>query len=166
MANEPAAPAADQRAASDPLKNAESDKRMDAFKASPDPWTEAAKMPYGGDRTHASGLQTLIYDADPSQYPALEKKLIATLTGADSTDCGREFACRMLRLIGSAAAVPELAKLLAVEKTSDMARYALESIPGAEVDAALKAALEKLTGRTREGLAGTIAARAAVGGAS
>ncbi len=156
-----AAQAQDKRAASDPLKNADADKRMDEFKKSPDPWAEVAKMEFGGDRTFASGLQTLIFDADPSQYPALEKKVLVLL---DGTDAARDFACRMLSVIGSAAAVPALAPLLETAKTSDVARYALENIPGAEVDAALKATLSKLSGPARDGLAGTIAARATFGG--
>ena len=155
---------ADQRAASDPLKNLPPDARMDDFKKSPDPWVEVAAMTYGSDRTHASGLQTLIYDADPSQYPALEKKLLDVLGSKGCTDVARDFACRMLRLIGSSASLPALAALLADGTTSDMARYALENIPGADVDAALQAALPKLTGRARDGLAGTIAARAALSG--
>jgi hypothetical protein len=156
-----AAQAQDKRASSDPLKNADADKRMDEFKKSPDPWKEVAKMEFGGDRTFASGLQTLIFDADPSQYPALEKKVLAILADAGCTAAARDFACRMLSVIGSAAAVPALAPLLENAKTSDVARYALENIPGAEVDAALQAALSKLSGPARDGLAGTIAARAA-----
>ncbi len=156
-----AARAQDKRASSDPLKYADADKRMDEFKKSPDPWTEAAAMEFGGDRTFASGLQTLIFDADPSQYPALEKKVLGILKDAGCTDAARDFACRMLALIGSAASVPVLAPLLEGAKTSDVARYALENIPGAEVDAALQAALPKLSGPARDGLAGTIAARAA-----
>lgn len=153
-----AAGAQDQRAASDPLKGAAADRRMEAFKKSPDPWAETAAMEFGGDRTFASGIQTLIFDADPSQYPALEKKLLGLLAG---TDAARDFACRMLALIGSAQSVPALARLLEDPKTSDIARYALENIPGPEVDAALQAALPKLSGAARQGLEGTIAARAA-----
>jgi hypothetical protein len=156
-----AAQAQDKRAASDPLKGADADKRMDEFKKSPDPWKEVAKMEFGGDRTFASGLQTLIFDADPSQYPALEKKVLGILQDAGCTDAARDFACRMLGLIGSAQAVPVLSPLLENVKTSDIARTALENIPGAEVDAVLQAALSKLSGPARDGLAGTIAARAA-----
>jgi hypothetical protein len=156
--------AQDRRAANDPLKNADADERMDAFKKSPDPWLEAAKMEFGGDRTYASGLQTLIFDADPGQYAALEKKVLGILKDPGCTAAGRDFACRMLALIGSAASASALAPLLGDEKTSDAARYALENIPGPEVDAVLQSALPRLSGRARDGLAGTIAARAAFGG--
>ena len=158
------APAQDKRAASDPLKNADADPRMDDFKKSPDPWQEAAKMEFGGDRTFASGLQTLIFDADPSQYPALEKKVLGILQDPACTAARRDFACRMLALIGSESALPVLVPLLQNDKTSDVARYALENIPGTAVDAALNGALSKLTGRARDGLVGTLAARAAMSG--
>lgn len=149
----------DKRAANDPLKNQEPDPRMDDFKKAPDQWKEVAKLTHGGDRSPASSLQTLIMDADPSQYPALEKKLLDVLADKNATELGLEFACRMLRLIGTPASVPALAKLLVDEKTSDFARIALQNIPGAEVDAALRAALGTLKGKVLAGLIGTISAR-------
>ena len=149
----------DKRAASDPLKNQEPDPRMDEFKKAPDQWKEVVALTYGSDRSAASSLQTLIMDADPTQYPALEKKLLTILADKAVTELGADFACRMLRLIGSAESVPALSKLLADEKTTDSARFALQNIPGAEVDAALRAALGTLKGKALAGLIGTISAR-------
>ena len=149
----------DKRAASDPLKNQEPDPRMDDFKKAPDQWKEVAKLEWGGDRTAASSLQTLIMDADVSQYPVLEKKLLDLLADSKATDIGRDFACRMLRLVGTSASVPALSKLLADEKSADSARYALQLIPGAETDAALRAALGTLHAKAKAGLIGTISAR-------
>ena len=149
----------DKRAANDPLKNQEPDPRMDEFKKAPDQWKEVVTLTHGSDRSAASSLQTLIMDADPAQYPALEKKLLAILADKAVTDVGANFACRMLRLIGSAGSVPALAKLLADEKTADDARYALQNIPGAEADAALRAALGTLKGKALAGLIGTNSAR-------
>jgi HEAT repeat protein len=68
-------------------------------------------------------------------------------------------ACRALVRIGTAAAVPVLAKLLPDEQLSDMARYALEPIPDPAVDAALRAALEQTTGRALIGVIGSLGAR-------
>lgn len=149
----------DKRAASDPLKSQEPDPRMDDFKKAPDQWKEVSKLVHGGDRSAASSLQTLIMDADPDQYPALEKKLLALLAEPGCTELGIDFSCRMLRLIGSPASVPALSKLLADEKTSDSARYALQIIPGTEADAALRSALGVLKGKAKAGLIGTISAR-------
>ena len=148
-----------KRAASDPLKNAGNSKRDAWFKASPDRWKVATVMEWGGDRSMASELSVVIMDADPSQWPAMEKKLVAVLKHESCSDPARDWACRMLRLIGSPACVPALEPLLADPKQADRARYALELIPGKEVDAALNEALGKLTGKAREGLEGTIAAR-------
>jgi len=134
---------------------------MQEFKRSPDPWADAARMKFGGDRTLASQLQTLILDADPSQYPALEKRLLDALKRPDLGDQGRDFIVRMLALIGSAASVPVLVPMLERPDTSDAARYALEMIPGPEADAALNAARARLTGAALEGLLGTLRAREA-----
>jgi len=148
----------DKRAATDPLKD-QADSRMDDFKHAPDPWKEALKMEWGGDRTAATALQTLIMDADPAQYPALEKKLLGMLEDTHCTALGLDFACRMLRLVGTAASVPQLSKLLVDEKASDAARYALQLMPGPEVNAALREAMGTLKGKARAGLIGTISAR-------
>ena len=149
----------DKRAASDPLKNQEADPRMDEFKKAPDQWKEVAKLEFGADSTAASSLQTLIMDADAEQYPVLEKKLLDLLGDEKATDLGRDFACRMLRLVGTSASVPALSKLLTDEKSADSARYALQLIPGAETDAALRAAMGTLKGKAKAGLIGTISAR-------
>jgi hypothetical protein len=151
--------AEEKRAATDPLKNAEPNPRLTEFSKSPEPWAEVARMEWGGDRTHASTIQTLIMDADVSQYPIFEKKLLAVLAEKQCPAAARDFVCRMLRLVGSSASVPALAKLLADGATADPARYALQTIPGAEVDAALRAALGTLTGKAKAGLIGTLSAR-------
>jgi len=153
-----------KRAASDPLKNANASKRDAWFKESPDRWKVATVMEWGGDRAMASELATVIMDADPSQWPAMEKKLVGVLADASCTDAARDWVCRMLRLIGSPACLPALKPLLADPKQADRARYALEMIPGKEVDAALDAALGKCSGGARKALEGTIAAREQFGG--
>jgi len=151
--------AEEKRAANDPLKNAEPNPRLTEFSKSPEPWAEVAKIEWGGDRTHASTIQTLIMDADGSQYGAFEKKLLAVLADQKCTDFARDFVCRMLKLIGTAASVPALAKLLAGAATADVARYALQAIPGAEANAALRAALGTLKGKAKAGVIGTLSAR-------
>ncbi len=160
-ASSPSRPAAEARAESDPLRSQSAGGRMQEFKRSPDPWVEAARMKFGGDRTLASQIQTLMFDADPAQYPVLEQKLLDLLGRPDLGEQGRDFIVRMLALIGSAASVPALAALLERPETSDVARYALEMIPGGEADRALEAARAHLTGAALEGLLGTLRAREA-----
>jgi len=148
-----------KRAASDPLKGMNTSKRDAWFKESPDRWKVTTVMEWGGDRSMASELEVEIIDADPSQWPGMEKKLVAVLGNGSCSDPARDWVCRMLRLIGSPACVPALKPLLADPEQADRARYALEMIPGKEVDAALQEALGKCTGNARKGIEGTIAAR-------
>jgi hypothetical protein len=152
--------AADERRAStDPLKNATPNERDQWFTASPDPWKELPKLAWGGDRTFATGLQTVIIDADPKQWPGFENKLLAVLKAPGCTDCARDFVCRMLYYIGSPRCVPELSVLLQDEKQSDRARYALQAIPGPAPEAAFLEALPILKGNAKAGLIGALGLR-------
>lgn len=148
-----------KRASSDPLKNEGASKRYSWYKTTPDRWKEVAKMDWGTDRSMASELETVIKDADTSQWPSFEKKLLKVLATINCSAASREFVCRMFRLIGSPACVPALTPMLFDPKLADQARYALETIPGTKVDAVLNAALGRLKGDAKIGLAGTIAAR-------
>ncbi len=84
---------------------------------------------------------------------AQESKLIATLK-SDAPQMAKVDACRELARVGTKQAVPVLGALLADEKLSHMARYALEAIPDPSVDTALRGALSRVRG---ERLAGVIA---------
>lgn len=87
-----------------------------------------------------------------------EAKLIAVLeSGVDMK--AKADACRRLARIGTGKAVPALAALLADEKLSHMARYALEPIRDPAADAALRGALDDLTGQVRIGVIGSIGMR-------
>jgi len=68
-------------------------------------------------------------------------------------------ACRKLARLGTADAVPTLAAMLADEKLSHMARYALEPIDSPAVDDALRDALGKLKGLQLVGVIGSIGLR-------
>ena len=69
--------------------------------------------------------------------PEKEKEQLAILK-SDAPAGEKALACKRLAIDGSAAAVPELAKLLPDPQLSSWARTALEVIPGAEADAALR----------------------------
>jgi len=88
----------------------------------------------------------------------IEKGLLGVL-GSDAKRAGKQFACRQLSLIGTDASVATLGKMLTGEETSDMARYALERIPGSSVDSALLAALGKATGKAKVGIVNTLGQR-------
>jgi len=80
-----------------------------------------------------------------------ENQLVDFLTSG-ATLAAKMAACRHLREIGSAASVPVLEKMLLQEKTSDMARYALEKIPCVDAEKALVRGLSKSGGKIKLGI--------------
>ena len=55
--------------------------------------------------------------------------------------------------------MPTLAQMLTGEETSDMARYALERIPGSAADEALRNALRKTKGQVKVGIVNSLGQR-------
>lgn len=68
-------------------------------------------------------------------------------------------ACRLLSTSGNVDAIPVLEPLLADESLSDMARYALEPMPGTEADAALRRALNTTSGKLKAGVVASLGVR-------
>lgn len=95
---------------------------------------------------------------DPAARAALEQRLVGYL-GASHTSVARSFVCRELAMIGSSASVPALAPLLLDGELSVFARQALERIPGADADKALRDAIPRSKGRTRIGIINSVAVR-------
>jgi HEAT repeat protein len=90
--------------------------------------------------------------------PEKEKELLAVLQ-SDAPKADKAIACKKLAIDGSAAAVPELAKLLPDPQLQSWARIALEVIPGPEADAALRKATESLEGRLLIGVVNSLGVR-------
>jgi uncharacterized protein len=67
--------------------------------------------------------------------------------------------CRQLRLIGSEKSVRILEQMLLKDESADMARYALEKIPGAAADRALLGALNAVQGDGKLGVISSLGAR-------
>jgi len=84
--------------------------------------------------------------ATPQAQAAFAAKLAALLDAADATPATRQYVCRQLRQVGTAAEVPRLVSCLNAPEVADAARQALEAIPGPEATAALRQALETLRG--------------------
>jgi HEAT repeat protein len=87
-----------------------------------------------------------------------EEKLIAVLK-SDAGQKEKADACRELAVLGTKKAVPDLATLLADEKLSHMARYALETIPDPSATDALRDAVGKLKGPPLVGVIGSLGVR-------
>jgi len=95
---------------------------------------------------------------DAAARKDLEARLIAVLK-TEVPQAAKDAVCRALKTIGTAAAVPALAALLADEKLSHMARYALERIPGPEAGQALREALPKVAAKLKIGIMSSLGVR-------
>lgn len=92
----------------------------------------------------------------------LERRLLGVLAGTASR-AAKEYVCRRLAVIGSAASVPGLARLLDDPDQSHMSRFALERIDAPEAGAALRAALATTTGQRRIGVVSSLVGRGDAG---
>ena len=95
---------------------------------------------------------------DAAARKDLETRLAAVLK-TEASRAAKDVVCRALKTIGTAASVPALAALLADEKLSHMARYALERIPAPEAGQALRTALPKVTGKLKIGMISSLGVR-------
>jgi hypothetical protein len=93
-----------------------------------------------------------------AELAKVEKALLGVLE-SDAKRAGKQFVCRELSIIGTEQSVPVLAGMLVDEETSDMARYALERIPGDAVDLKLIENLNKAQGNARIGIVNTLGER-------
>ena len=114
----------------------------------------------GQDRSKLSEFSSLIDTLSQSEEKRLlaENDLLDFLT-TDATFDSKQFVCRELRIIGTEKSVPTLTEMLLDEKTTDIARYALEDIPGEAVDKALIELLPNATKKVQLGIMNTLAVR-------
>ncbi|UCE41149.1 MAG: HEAT repeat domain-containing protein [Candidatus Aminicenantes bacterium] len=112
-----------------------------------------ATYDYGKDEEVLAQLRDYVRALrnSPESKKTCEKILVRFLE-SDVTLAAKQAACRHLREIGSAASVPVLGKMLLGLETSDMARYALEKIPGAEAERILVKELAGTDGKIRLGI--------------
>ena len=95
---------------------------------------------------------------DAAARKELEGRLVMVLK-SEAPRAAKDVACRALKTIGTASSVPVLATLLADEKLTHMARYALERISGPEAGQALRAAMAKTTGKVKIGIISSLGVR-------
>lgn len=115
--------------------------------------------------------QLKTYDADQSRKPLIaveqfaqgasgdveQRKALAVefgklLTDPATTAAARTFICQKLALVGTDAEVPLLAKWLGDPERAENARYALQGMQSAAADAAMRAALPRLSGKLLAGV--------------
>lgn len=115
---------------------------------------------WGQSRLALTEVSDIIKKAhsSPAELKKIEKSLLSVLT-SDAKRAGKQYVCRELSIIGSGQSVPVLAKMLTDEETSDMARYALERIPGTAVNDALRRALRAAKGKPKVGIINSLGQR-------
>jgi predicted dehydrogenase/HEAT repeat protein len=128
---------------------------------------KVAAYEVGDDQAPFAALDRLTGSASssPEKIKEMEQVLLKALAG-NSTLAGKQQICRELKVVGSAASVPALAKLLGAAETAEMARYALERIPGPVVSQALRAELSKTSGNVKIGIVNTLGRRKDAGAVS
>jgi len=124
-----------------------------------DPWQQVLKRDFGTCDEAMNAIREQVESAAADQKPALEAKLIAILESSEATMPAKEFACRMLRYVGSAKCIPTVAKLLTDEKLSHMARWVLQGVTAPAAEKALLDAMGKTSGNVRLGMIETLGER-------
>ncbi len=114
---------------------------------------------YGMSREPLSELSDLLVKIESKETRVAAEYMFIDFLKSDATLPAKQFICRKLSIIGTDASVPVLQEMLMMDETADMARYALERIPGEDVEQALLAALEKTDGRTRIGIINSLGKR-------
>ena len=115
---------------------------------------------WGADRNALKPIDQAIVAAqgNAAALKPLEKSLVDILAGGISRSA-QDYVCRKLRIIGTARSVEVLAALLADEKTSHIARYALERIPDEKAAKTLRDALPKVGSKLKPGMIGSLGTR-------
>lgn len=124
------------------------------------PFAALTGFDWGSDAAPLAVIDAAVVAAhgDAALKADLEKRLTAVVAGAASR-AAKEYSCRKLSLIGTAASVPALAARLGDADDSHMARFALERIPVPEAADALRQALGGLRGVLRIGMISSLANR-------
>jgi hypothetical protein len=124
------------------------------------PFTALAGFDWGGDAAPLATIDAAVVAAhgDPVLTADLEKRLGGIVSGA-APRAAKEYACRKLSMIGTAASVPALAARLGDADDSHMARFALERIPTPAAADALRQALASVRGELVVGMISSLANR-------
>jgi HEAT repeat protein len=121
---------------------------------------KVAKWDYDQSREANRAVADMVRKAHgtAAQTRDIEQRFIALLK-SDASLAGKDFVCKQLSVMGSDASVPALSALLVEPKTSEMARFALERIPGQATDRALREALARTSDKSRIGIVNSLGRR-------
>ena len=102
-----------------------------------DPYAAVMKRDFGTAIDEMTAIEKDIESSTPDKYPAFEDHLIAIVASPEATKPGKQFACQMLRIVGSPKCIPAVSALLTDEQLSHIARYVLLPMRVTAADAAL-----------------------------
>ena len=88
---------------------------------------------------------------DPQLRDSLEEKILSSLGTANSRR-GKDFLCRMLRIMGTKKSIPIMKTLLSDQESGHMARYVLASMQFEEAGAALHQSLNTVQDKLKQGI--------------
>ena len=88
---------------------------------------------------------------DPQLRDSLEEKILNSLGTANSRR-GKDFLCRMLRIMGTKKSIPIMKTLLSDQESGHMARYVLASMQFEEAGAALHQSLNTVQDKLKQGI--------------
>ena len=128
-----------------------------------DNFQKLAKLQFGDGTAAVDAIEEQIRQTAPAGQGAIEARLLAVLEAGDSTRDGRQFACKLLRMVISPKSVPVLAKLLGDPELSHMARYALAGVKDPSAGQAFQAALATAKGDQLIGVIGSLGDRCEAG---
>ena len=114
----------------------------------------------GESRVGLTAVEDAVKEGVVLEERSLEiEKAMGDFLLSDATAASKQFVCVQLGLFGSEASAEVLGRLLVKDKTSDMARYALERIDGVGIDNVLLRGLGETRGNAQIGVVNSIGMR-------
>jgi hypothetical protein len=125
-----------------------------------DEFKALAAFDWGADAAPLATIDAAVVACHGQESLTAElEQRFAAIVGGKASRAAKEYACRKLAMIGTAASVPTLAPLLADPVESHMARFALERIPAPAAGEALRQALGTARGDLAIGMISSLANR-------
>ncbi len=124
-------------------------------------WKALPSYEYGQDMAPLFAIDQAVIQAmsSPETRTVCAARLAKLLDDSAATLAAKQYVCLQLRQIGTSAEVPILANALLKTETSDIARQALQAIPGEESLVALRAALAEFQGEALTGVVNSLGTR-------
>lgn len=118
-----------------------------------------AAYQFEASRADLAAMEEKVRNSSAADYPAIEKELLKALDNPKATAAGKQFACRMLRYVGSEACLPAMKMLLKDDELSHMARFVVQEMDSPEVDELFREILGEVNNKIKIGIIGSIGAR-------